>query len=149
MDELTSRTGSLGAAIVALLFIVGYRLARPSRGRDWLALAAYAAGLAAQFLGAHALLPGRALVAGAALRIAGAAVIVAGLVTAGRPSRTRRRIPAGGPEPSDGPRRGWNPIAAGLVLVLLGQLARAPSTAGVVATALAVVVLSVASSGRS
>lgn len=149
MDDLTSPTGSLGAAIVALLFVVGYRLLRPSRGRDWLALAAYAAGLAGQFLGAHGLLPGRALVPGAALRIGGAALLVAGLVVAGRPSRTRRRTPDGDAEASNPSRRGWDPVATGLALVLLGQLARTPSHAGVVATAGAVAVCALAARGRS
>src|SRR5512138_2763388 len=110
MDELTSPTGALGAAIVALVLVLGHRLMRPSRGRDWLVLAAYGAGLVAQLLGAHGLLPGRALVPGAALRIGGAALVVAGLVFAGSPSRARRRMSGGDTERASGSARPWNPV---------------------------------------
>jgi hypothetical protein len=149
MDELTSPQGAVALAIAALLLVVGYRLARPDRGREWLAIALYAAALAALLLGARGMLPGPALAAGPALRIAGAALVVGGLVVAGKPSRDRRRAAATPPaRPTPGP-LGPHPPAVeaapltwvGLALVVVGQLARSPSVAGAVVTAAAVLVL--------
>jgi hypothetical protein len=137
MDELTSPQGSVALAVSALLLVVGYRLARPDRVREWLAVAAYAAALAAQLLAARGLLPGPAHPAGPALRLAGAAVLVVGLVVAGQPSRARRRAAlAGRPAPPARLAR-LDPAYAGLALVVLGQLARAPTLAGAAATAVA------------
>jgi hypothetical protein len=125
--------------VSALLLVAGYRLARPDRGREWLAVAAYAAALAAQLLGARGLLPGAGVTAGPALRVAGAALLVAGLLLAGKPARARRRAALEGqaPPPAAG-RRGVDAVYAGLALVLVGQLARAPTVAGAVATSAAV-----------
>ncbi len=134
MDELTSPPGSVSVAIAALLLVFGFRLARPDRLREWLAIAAYAVALTAQLLGARGLLPGRTLAAGAAVRIAGAALLVVGLVLAGTSSRARRRAAtAARPEPRPSP-RAVDPVYAGLALVLVGQLAREPSLAGGIST---------------
>jgi len=140
LDDLTSPRGSVALAVSALLLVVGYRLARPERLREWLAVAAYAAALAVQLLGARGLLPGRTLAASGALRIAGAALLVIGLVLAGTSSRARRRVAmAARPEPRPAPRT-VDPVYAGLALVLVGQLAREPSLAGGISTLAAVVV---------
>lgn len=149
MDELTSPSGSVALALSALLLVVGYRLARPDRGREWLALAAYAAALVAQFLGARGLLPGAAFTAGPALRIGGAMLLVVGLFVAGKPSRARRRAAIEGRAQSSPVPRALDPVYAGLSLVLVGQLARAPSLPGAVATiAAAAVCTSVALTPR-
>lgn len=133
MDDLTSPSGSVALAVSALLLVVGYRLARPGRGRDWLALAAYAVALAAQLLGARGVLPGPAFTAAPAVRIAGAALLVAGLLVAGIPARAQRRAAIEGRARPTTP-RGFDPVYAGLGLVLVGQLARMPSFAGAIAT---------------
>jgi hypothetical protein len=138
MDELTSPGGAVALAISALLLVVGYRLARPERGREWLAVAAYGAALAAQLLGARGLLPGPALSAGPALRIAGALLLVGGLLVAGGPSRAQRRAVR---ERRPGPPARSGAVYAGLGLVLAGQLARGPSSAGAIAAAAAMAVL--------
>ncbi len=138
MDDLTSPQGSVALAIAALLLVLGFRLARPGRLREWVAVATYAAALAAQLLGARGLLPGRTLAAGGALRIAGAALLVVGLVLAGTSSRARRRAAtATRPEQTPVPRR-VDPVYAGLALVLVGQLAREPSLAAGIFTFVAV-----------
>lgn len=107
-----------------------------------MAVAAYAAALAAQLLGARGLLPGRTLAAGGALRIAGAALLVLGLVLAGTSSRARRRAAtATRPEQTPVP-RSVDPVYAGLALVLAGQLAREPSLPAGIFTFAAVAVCS-------
>jgi hypothetical protein len=136
MDELTSSQGSLALAATALLVVVGYRLARPGTGPEWLAVAAYVVALTVQLLGARGLLPGATFAAGPALRVGGALLLVAGLVLAGKRSRARRAAAA--PAQPGGLQGGAAPVFAGLALVLVGQLARAPSLAGGVATAVAV-----------
>lgn len=137
MDELTSPQGSIAVAVSALLLVVGYRLARPERGREWVAIAAYALALVVQVLGARELLPGATLVPAPALRIAGSVLLVAGLVLAGKRSRARRHAAAiGRPEPK--PPRRPDPVYAGLGLVVVGQLARTPSLAGAIAAIVAV-----------
>ncbi len=148
MDELTSPSGSVALAVSALLLVVGYRLARPGRAREWLALVAYAAALAAQLLGSRGLLPGGAFVPGPALRIGGATLLVAGLLVAGGPARARRRAAVEGRAPPGGVPRALGPLYAGLGLVLAGQLARAPSLAGAIATAAALVVCVAVSRAR-
>jgi hypothetical protein len=137
MDELTSPQGAVALAVSALLLVLGYRLARPVRGREWLALGAYALALVAQLLGARGLLPGPALVPGLSLRIAGGVLLVAGLLLAGKPSRARRRGAIAALPRAASPRRP-DPVYAGLGLVVVGQLARAPSLAAAVATIVAV-----------
>jgi hypothetical protein len=136
LDSLTSPTGSLAVAISALLLILGFRLARPSRSREWLAVAAYAAALAAQTLGALGLLGGGVTAPGNGVRLAGAFLLLGGLLLAGSPSRARRRAAvAAAPAPS--PRR-IDAVYAGLALILLGQLLRGPSRPAAVTAAVAV-----------
>lgn len=128
MIELTSPQGTIELAIAALLLVLGYRLARPSRSREWAAFAAYAAGLAGQLLGASGLLRGTVYASGAPLRILGAAALLTGLVIAGAPARARRRAMSNGnPIPAG---RAAAAAHAGLALALVGQFARGPSTAG-------------------
>jgi len=134
MDRLTTPEGALGLAVVALLVVLGYRLARPERGPDWIVLAAYAGALATIYGGARAV-PARD--PGLVLRLTGAAALLAGVVLAGTAMRARRRDPAA--------RAGLAPIAraerprihAGLALVVAGQLLRAPTLLGLVAAAVA------------
>jgi hypothetical protein len=139
MDGLTSPQGSVALAVSALLLVVGYRLARPERAREWLGVAAYAAALVAQLLGARGVLPGPAPAAGAALRVAGAALLVTGLLVAGKP-RARNRAAIEGDPPAGGRARAAGAVHAGLALVLLGQLMRAPSLAGAAAVSIAVAI---------
>lgn len=133
LDALTSPAGALALAVAALLLVLGLRLAprRGAAGRA--AAAAYAASLAATLLGALRVLPGPALAAPLPLRLAGAAAIFAGLLAAGALVRRRRR---GGTTGGAAP-RAPGAVYAGLVLVLLGQLLRAPSAAGVLGVAVA------------
>jgi hypothetical protein len=149
MDALTSPEGSVALALCALLVVVGYRLARPDRGREWLAIAAYAAALVASLLGARGLLPGPTAAVAPAVRLAGAALLVLGLLLAGQPSRARRRAARRAPgEATRAPP--LDLVYAGLAVVLAGQLARAPSLAGGIATAAGVLVcLAVAATGRA
>jgi hypothetical protein len=128
MDALTSPAGSVAVAIAALLVVLGFRLARPERAREWLAVAAYAAALAVQAFGALGLLPGAVHEPELALRGVGAALLVVGLVVAGGPTRARRR----------GATSTSTPTYAGLALVAIGQLLRGPSAAGAIATVVAV-----------
>lgn len=139
MDALTSASGSLAVAISALLLVMGFRLARPARAREWVALAAYAAALAVQTLGALGLLGEAPVPPAAGLRVAGAIALVAGILLAGTPARERRRAAISG-APLPPPRRGIDPVYAGLALVTLGQLLRGPSRAGAVAVAVAALV---------
>jgi hypothetical protein len=139
LDQLTSPQGSVALAISALLLVFGFRLARPDRPREWLAVVAYAAALVAQTLGAQGLLPGPVLAAGTALRLAGAALLVLGLLLAGQSSRARRRAAMSG---ETWPERGatsFDPVYGGLALVAIGQLLRGPSLGGAVAVLVAVV----------
>jgi hypothetical protein len=142
MDVLTSPTGSLAIAISALLLVMGFRLARPVRTREWLAIAAYAGALVALTLGALGLLEGPAAAPGLALRLAGLGVLVAGLLLAGSAARARTRAAAhahagaaaGAPQPP-----AIDPVYAGLALILVGQLLRGgPSRAGAVSVGVAV-----------
>jgi hypothetical protein len=144
MDVLTSPTGSLAIAISALLLVMGFRLARPVRTREWLAIAAYAGALVALTLGALGLLEGPAAAPGLALRLAGLGVLVAGLLLAGSAARARTRAAAhahagaaagaGAPQPT-----AIDPVYAGLALILVGQLLRGgPSRAGAVSVGVAV-----------
>ena len=138
MDQLTSPQGSVALAISALLLVFGFRLARPARPREWVAVLAYAAALVAQTLGAQGLLPGAVLAVGTALRIAGAALLVLGLLLAGKSSRARRRAPSveTPPQPGTTP---FDPVYGGLAVVAIGQLLRGPSLGGAVAVLVAVV----------
>lgn len=140
MDELTSPQGSVALAISALLLVLGFRLARPARAREWAAVGAYAAALVAQALGALGLLPGAALAPGAALRVAGAALLVAGLLLAGKRARARRRAAARAETPPDAARTGPDPVYGGLALVTVGQLLRGPSLGAALAVLVAVAV---------
>jgi hypothetical protein len=148
MDELGSPAGSLAIAIAALLLVLGFRLARPARAREWASAVAYAAGLVVQALGAAGLLPGGRVAPGVALRLAGAGLVVGGILLAGKRTRDRRRgapaAAAAGPAAAD-------PVHAGLALVLVGQLLRGPSLAGAVAVlaALAVVGFAAATPRRA
>jgi hypothetical protein len=136
LDSLTSPTGSLAVAISALLLVMGFRLARPSRAREWLAVAAYAGALATQTLGALGLLGGEVTAPGTGVRLAGALLLLGGLLLAGSLSRARRRaVVTGAPAPS---RRRIDAVYAGLALILLGQLLRGPSRPAAVSAAVAV-----------
>ncbi len=140
MDVLTSPSGSLAIAISALLLVMGFRLARPVRSREWLAVAAYAGALFSQTLGAIGIIAGPAVAPGLALRLVGLAVLVIGLLLAGSSSRARRRAamsapPARVPEP-----RSVDPVYAGLALILVGQLLRGPSRAGAISVAVAALI---------
>lgn len=143
MDQLTSPQGTLGLAITALLLVVGYRLARPERAREWVAVGAYAAALVAQHLGARGLLPGPPLATGPAVRLVGSALLVAGLILAGTSARARRRAAlraraAAAPAEPVAPR--VDAAHAGLALVVVAQLLRQPSTGAAVAAGVAVAV---------
>lgn len=138
MDELTSPQGSLALALAALLLVVGFRLAHPSRGREWSALVAYAVAVVAQPLGARGILPGSVIAAGVPMRILGAILLVAGLVMVGTSARARRRAAAGTSATERSPTAGrLDPVYAGLAVVLLGLLLREPSAAGAIAAGLA------------
>jgi hypothetical protein len=136
LDALTSPPGALGLAVAALLLVLGLRLA-PRRGVTGAAAAAtYAASLAVTLLGALRVLPGPALAAPLGLRLAGAAAIFAGLLAAGALARLHPRGEGGrGAAP-----RAPTAVYAGLALVLLGQLLRAPSAAGILGVAAAAIV---------
>ncbi|MGB8929952.1 MAG: hypothetical protein WCC48_01745 [Anaeromyxobacteraceae bacterium] len=137
MDELTSPQGSLALGLAALLLVMGFRLARPGRAREWGALVAYLAAVVAQILGARGILPGAVVQAGAASRIVGAVLLVVGLIMAGTPARARRRAAAGVATARERIPGRMDPVYAGLAVVLLGHLLREPSAAGVIAVGLA------------
>lgn len=133
LEALTSPAGALALAVAALLVVLGRRLAPPRGTAGRLAFGAYAASLAATLLGGLRLLPGPAPAASLGLRLAGAALLVAGLLVAGSPARRARAAAQAGAAPPPTP-----PAAhAGLTLVLLGQLLRAPSAAGAAGVAVA------------
>lgn len=140
MIELTSTQGSIELAISALLLVLGYRLARPARGRDWLAMLAYAVALAGQLLGRVGVLRGHVHAPGLAPRVLGAAILVTGLVLAGAPARARRRMARSTSPDPPLQTSGAPAVPAGLALVLAGQLLRGPSTLGIVAVAGGIVV---------
>jgi hypothetical protein len=136
VTHLTSPQGGIELAIVALLLVLGYRLTRPTSARDWVGVAAYAAGLAGQLLGASGLLGGSVAAPGVTLRVLGAVALVGGLVVAGAPARARRRAIAragNGPRPT-----GVAATHAGLALVLAGQFLRGPSASGLMPVAVGV-----------
>jgi hypothetical protein len=140
LDQLTSPQGSVALAISALLLVFGFRLARPDRPREWLAVVAYAAALVAQTLGAQGLLPGPVLAAGIGLRVGGAALLVFGLLLAGRSARARRRAAMSGEASPERGATSFDPVYGGLALVTIGQLLRGPSLGGGVAVLVAVVI---------
>lgn len=140
MDVLTSPAGSLAIAISALLLVMGFRLARPVRTREWLAIAAYAGALFAQTLGAVGFLGDPVVAPGTPQRLAGAALLVAGILLAGGPSRARRRAATSAPAARAPDARSFDPVYAGLALILVGQLLRGPSRAGAISVAVAVVI---------
>ena len=138
MDELTSPQGSLALALAALLLVVGIRLAKPSRGREWSAVVAYAVAVVGQTLGARGILPGTVVAAGAPMRVLGAILLVAGLVMVGSQERARRRAATGASATERAPTAGRpDPVYAGLAVVLLGLLLREPSAAGAIAAGVA------------
>jgi hypothetical protein len=134
---LTSSPGTLELAIAALLLVLGLRLLRPARLREWIGLVAYAAAVAIQLFGASGLISGAVPAASFWQRILGMGLLVAGLLLTGAPARARRRVrPRGGQ-----PKSGADALAhVGLALVVAGQYLRGPSTAGLVASAIGVVV---------
>lgn len=134
MDRLTSTEGSLALAVSALLLVVGYRFTRPSRGREWGTIVAYATALVLGLLGAQGLLPGTSPASPpAALRIPGAVLIGAGLLLAGAASRAHSGA-APGVLVTTGPyARIRHPLYAGLAIALLGHLLRGPSRPGALA----------------
>lgn len=136
MEDLSAE-GALGLAITALTLVLGFRFAHPDRGRQWLAVGAFAAALAVSFAGARGLAPGEVLPGGAALRWGGAALLVVGLLLAARAGRARHLAAAGVRTAS--PARIQLALYGGLALVVLGHVARAPSVAGLVASGIAAV----------
>ena len=140
MDVLTSPAGSLAIAISALLLVMGFRLARPVRTREWLAIAAYAGALFAQTLGAVGFLGDAVVAPGTPQRLAGAALLVAGILLAGGPSRARRRAADERPGGTAPDARSFDPVYAGLALILVGQLLRGPSRAGAISVAVGVLI---------
>jgi hypothetical protein len=140
MDVLTSPAGSLAIAISALLLVMGFRLARPVRTREWLAIAAYVGALFAQTLGAVGFLGDPVVAPGTPQRLAGAALLVAGILLAGAPSRARRRAAASAPTSRAPEARSFDPVYAGLALILVGQLLREPSRPGAISVAVAVLI---------
>jgi hypothetical protein len=141
MDAFTSPDGALRVAIAALLAVVGYRLARPARAADWLAVLAYVGALAAVLLAERGAAPAAA--PPIAFRVVGALLLVGGLLVAGAPARAARTAaPAGArpPPPTLAPRERWL-VHGGLALVLMGQLLRAPTRPAVAAVAAAAAVL--------
>jgi protein-S-isoprenylcysteine O-methyltransferase Ste14 len=141
VEALTSPEGSLALAIAALLLVLGFRFARPTRAHEWIAFAAYAAALALSLLAARGLVPGAAIAAGAAVRLAGGAALVAGLLLAAAAAKTRRLTPAGELAVGGPYRRARRPLEVGLALVLVGHLLRAPSSLGSLAVGAAVAFL--------
>jgi hypothetical protein len=137
VNQLTSPHGSIELAITALLVVLGYRLIRPARAREWIGIAAFAAGLAAQLLGCSGLLRGTVLAVGLWQRVLGAVALVAGLVLAGTPARARRRTPA---RAAAAPANALAAGHAGLALVVAGQFLRGPSTSGLIPVAVATAV---------
>lgn len=140
MDTYTAPEGALGLALTALLVVVGYRLARPRGPLAWAAALAYVAALVSSFLGARGVHGADGPPAG--VRIPGALAIVAGLVIAGAALRASGRVERTHSAVT-GPARQAG-VHAGLALVLVGQLARAPSQVGAYVTAMAVLILAVA-----
>jgi hypothetical protein len=139
MDVLTSPAGSLAIAVSALLLVMGFRLARPVRTREWLAIAAYAGAMVAQTLGAIGFIAGPRVAPGLGLRLVGLAALVIGLLLAGSSSRARRRA-ATGATAAVPQARTVDPVYAGLALILVGQLVRGPSRAGAISVAVAVLI---------
>ena len=140
MEVLTSPTGSLAIAISALLLVMGFRLARPARTREWLAIAAYAGALFTLTLGAAGFLCGPPAAPGAPQRLGGAALLVAGILLAGAPARARGRAAANPAAAAAPAPRSFDPAYAGLALVLAGQLLRGPSRPGAIAVGVAVLI---------
>jgi protein-S-isoprenylcysteine O-methyltransferase Ste14 len=149
MDRLTSAEGSLALAISALLLVLGYRFARPARGRDWGAVASYATALVVGLLGARGLLPGTAPASpGPALRLGGAALLLGGLLLAGAAARARAATAPGALVVIGPYARLRHPLPAGLALVVAGHLLRGPSFPGVVAALAALAVLASAAAAE-
>jgi hypothetical protein len=114
-----SGQAALSLAVAALAAVVGLRLLSPRTAPGYAAALAYAASLAASWLGANGLVPGGAAPGVSppmTVRLGGAALLVFGLVAAGRAA--------------GGKRRAERKVLGGLALVLSGQVVRAPSAAG-------------------
>lgn len=140
MDSLTSPDGALGLAITSLVIVVGYRVARPERGADWLGVLGYAVAMVVIYLGDRGS-PDRAATH-FALRLVGAAALVVGLVLAGAGVRASRKgLPPRGAAAAPLPRHARPLVHAGLSLALVGQLLRAPTTLGGIALGIALVTL--------
>ncbi len=138
MDSILTAEGSLALAISALAIVLGYRFTLPVRGRDFGGLVVYVVAVAVTFAAAHGLVPrAGAVEAGPAARLLGGALMILGLALAGasfkaRLQAGRGRLATGGPYA-----RIRQPLHLGLGLVLLGHLLRLPSSAGLLATAVA------------
>ena len=110
---------------------MGFRLARPVRTREWLAIAAYAGALFAQTLGAVGFLGDPVVAPGTPQRLAGRPARRRHPPRRG-PSRARRRAAMGAPAVPIPEARSVDPVYAGLALILVGRccagpLAREPS----------------------
>jgi protein-S-isoprenylcysteine O-methyltransferase Ste14 len=141
LEALTSPEGSLALAIAALLLVLGFRFARPDRPHAWIAFLAYAGALAVSLVAALDLVPGTPVAASAPVRIAGAALLVVGLLLAAAASKASRVVHPGALVVAGPYRRVRRPLEAGLALVLVGHVLRAPSLLGWAAVAAAVALL--------
>jgi protein-S-isoprenylcysteine O-methyltransferase Ste14 len=140
VDAILTAEGSLALAISALAIVLGWRFTLPVRGRDLGGVAVYAVAIGVTFAAAHGLVPrAGAVEAGPAARLAGGALVILGLALAGASYKARLRA-GRGRLATAGP-YAWirQPLHLGLGLVLVGQLLRLPSQAGLLATAVALV----------
>jgi protein-S-isoprenylcysteine O-methyltransferase Ste14 len=136
-----SQEGSLAVAIAALLLVLGLRFAGALRAHERIAFASYAAALVASLLAARGIVPAATTAPGVLVRVAGAALLVGGLLLAAAASKVRRGARPGALV-TEGPyRRVRRPVEAGLALVLVGHLLRAPSSIGFIAVAVAIATL--------
>ena len=138
MSELLTPEGSLALAIAVLEIVLGYRFTLPERGRDLGGFLTYAVAIGLGFVAGRGLVPGSpALSVPLPVRVVGAALLVAGLFLAGA-SQKARLLAGRGRLATAGP-YAWlrHPLYAGLSLVVMGSLLRAPSAVGAVAAAVA------------
>jgi hypothetical protein len=143
LEVLRSPEGAIGLGVTALLGVLGLRLMGAALGteRPWrttIAAMTWASGLTFVWAGGYRLLPGATPPAPVPWRVVGLALLVVGLAIASRHGR-------GTP--------GWRSpavrLAAGLSLVLAGQLVRLPSTGGAIAVAVALAGLWQAAAGAA
>lgn len=138
MESILTAEGSLALAISALAVVLGWRFTLPVRGRDLGGLAVYVVAVGVTFAAAHGLVPrAGALEAGPAARLAGGALMILGLALAGASFKARLQAGRGRLATAGPYARIRQPLHLGLALVLAGHLLRLPSSAGLLATAVA------------